>query len=52
MTLQPGERTTVYMKFGMHGISMAGKHNFSVHLVTNDPAQKDRIVTLLSNWVP
>jgi hypothetical protein len=52
MTLQPGERTTIYMKFGMHGASMAGKHNFSVHLVTNDPAQKDRTVTLLSNWVP
>ncbi|MBI4630875.1 MAG: hypothetical protein HZB17_06700 [Chloroflexi bacterium] len=52
MTLQPGERTTVYMKFGMHGPSMAGKHNFRVHLITNDPAEKDRGVTLISNWVP
>ncbi|MEK7440077.1 MAG: hypothetical protein AAB571_07470 [Chloroflexota bacterium] len=52
MTLQPGERTIIFVKFGMHGPSMAGKHNFSVHLVTNDPTQKDRTVTLLSNWVP
>jgi hypothetical protein len=51
MTLQPGESTIVFVKFGMHG-SMAGKHNFSLHLVTNDPTQKDRTVTILSNWVP
>jgi len=52
MTLQPGESTIVFIKFGMHGPSMAGKHNFSVHLVTNDPERKDRTVTILSNWVP
>ncbi|MEK7439489.1 MAG: hypothetical protein AABZ78_01710 [Chloroflexota bacterium] len=52
MTLQPGESTIVFIKFGMHGPEMAGKHNFSVHLVTNDPTQKDRAVTLISNWVP
>jgi hypothetical protein len=52
MTLQPGESTIIFVKFGMHGISMAGNHNFSVHLVTNDPTQKDRTVSILSNWVP
>jgi hypothetical protein len=51
MVLQPGASTTVSMEFMMHG-DMGGKHNFSVHLVTDDPAQPDRMVSVLSNWVP
>lgn len=30
---------------------MGGMHNFSLHLVTNDPTEPDKIVTILSNWV-
>jgi hypothetical protein len=51
MVLQPGESTTLSMEFLMHG-DMGGKHNFRVHLPTNDPAMADRTLTVLSNWVP
>ena len=51
MTLDPGERTTLSLRFMMHG-DMGGFHNFRVHLPTNDPAQPDRTLTVLSNWVP
>jgi hypothetical protein len=51
MTLQPGESTMVSMDYMMHG-NMGGKHDFRVHLKTNDPTQPDKEVTLLSNWVP
>jgi len=51
MALKPGESTTLSMQFMMHG-DMGGKHNFTLHLPTNDPAQQDRILTVLSNWVP
>jgi len=51
MVLQPGDSTTVSMEFMMHG-DMGGKHDFRVHLVTDDPAQADRTVEVLSNWVP
>ena len=39
------------MSFMMHE-GMAGKHNFRVHLRTNDPAEPDKQLTILSNWVP
>ena len=51
MVLQPGDSTTLSMEFLMHG-DMGGKHDFRVHLVTDDPAQPDRTVEVLSNWVP
>lgn len=51
MVLQPGERTTLSMAFMMHG-DMGGLHDFRVHLLTNDPAQSDRTLQVLSNWVP
>jgi hypothetical protein len=38
------------MEFMMHG-DMGGMHNFAVHLPTNDPANPDHILTVLSNWV-
>jgi len=50
MVLQPGESTTVSMEFMMHG-DMGGKHNFSVHVPTNDPKRADKTLTVLSNWV-
>jgi len=51
MTLKPGETTTLSMQFMMHG-DMGGKHDFRVHLPSNDPIQKDVTLTVLSNWLP
>ncbi len=51
MVLQPGQHTTLSMQFMMH-TGMDGMHNFRVHLPTNDPAQADQTLTVLSNWVP
>jgi hypothetical protein len=51
MVLKPGEHTTLSMQFMMHG-GMGGRHNFRVHLPTNDPAQADQTLSVLSNWVP
>jgi hypothetical protein len=51
MVLQPGARTTLSMQFMMHG-DMGGLHDFRVHLPTNDPNQRDRTLTVLSNWIP
>ncbi len=39
------------MQYMMHG-EMGGKHDFRLHLKTNDPTQPDKVVALLSNWVP
>ncbi len=51
MVLQPGQSTTVSLEFLMHG-NMGGKHNFQVHIKTNDPQQPDYKVAVLSNWIP
>jgi hypothetical protein len=51
MALNPGESTTVSMEFLMHG-DMGGKHDFRVHLPTNDPAKPDLELKVLSDWVP
>ncbi len=51
MVLQPGESTRLSMEFMMHG-DMGGKHNFKVHIPSNDPKQPDKTVNVLSNWVP
>ncbi len=51
MVLKPGESATVTsVEFFMHP-GMDGKHNYAVHLITNDPAQPDKVVNVLSNWV-
>jgi len=50
MTINPSETTTVSVEFSMHG-DMGGPHDFRLHLPTNDPAQSDVVVTILSNWV-
>jgi len=39
------------MAFSMHG-NMGGPHDFRLHLKTNDPAQPDKEVKILSNSVP
>jgi len=51
MVLKPGESATVTsVEFFMHP-GMDGKHNYAVHLITNDPTQPDKVVNVLSNWV-
>lgn len=50
MTLQPGESTTVSLEYMMHG-NMGGAHDFRLHLLSNDPAQPDTQVKVLSDWV-
>jgi hypothetical protein len=51
MVLKPGESTTLSMEFLMHG-DMGGKHDFRVHLPSNDRAWGDKTLVVLSNWVP
>lgn len=51
MVIKPGQSTTLSMEFMMHG-DMGGLHDFRVHLPTNDPQQPDRVLKVLSNWVP
>jgi hypothetical protein len=50
MAINPGESTTISLEFMMHG-GMGGKHDFRVHLPTNDPKNPDLQLTVLSNWV-
>lgn len=50
LTLKPGESTFVKVSVYMHG-EMGGRHEFIMHLVTNDPLEPDKTVTLISNWV-
>jgi hypothetical protein len=48
--LNPGESTTLTSaEFFMHP-GMDGYHDFAVHVKTNDPAQPDKVVHVLSNW--
>lgn len=49
-TLQPGQKTTLKLQFMMHG-AMGGPHHFRVHVLSNDPAQPDFTLDVLSNWV-
>jgi hypothetical protein len=52
MVLQPGESTTVTSGVFMMHEGMDGPHNFAVHLITNDPDNRDLVVNVLSNWIP
>jgi hypothetical protein len=38
------------MEFMMHG-DMGGRHNFRVHIFTDDPTEPERMVNVLSNWI-
>jgi hypothetical protein len=52
MTLNPGQSTYVQTpEFMMHQ-GMDGKHDFAIHLKTNDPANPDYLVHVLSDWGP
>lgn len=51
MALKPGESTRVEIEFTMHE-GMDGKHDFRVHLLSNDAEQPDRMLVVLSNWIP
>lgn len=50
LTLNPGESTFVNLSVFMHG-DMGGRHEFIMHLVTNDPLETDKTITLISNWI-
>jgi len=52
MVLEPGESATVKSSVFMMHAGMEGKHDFRIHLVTNDPAQPEKELQVLSNWVP
>jgi hypothetical protein len=51
MVLKPGESTVITMEYLMHG-DMGGQHDFRLHLKTNDKTQSDKVVQVLSNWLP
>lgn len=51
MALEPGQSTKLSMTFMMHG-DMGGKHDFRVHLPSNDSAWNSRTLAVISNWVP
>ena len=52
MVLKPGESTIVESSVFMMHEGMDGPHNFGVHLKTNDSANPDLVVNVLSNWIP
>jgi hypothetical protein len=52
MVLKPGESTTIESAVFMMHEGMDGPHNFAVHLKTNDSAQPDKVVNVLSDWGP
>jgi hypothetical protein len=52
MVLKPGESAIIQSSVFMMHAGMDGKHDFGVHLITNDPTQPDMVVHVLSNWVP
>lgn len=52
MAIKPGESTYVQsLDFMMHE-GMDGKHDFGIHLRTNDPENPDFLVHALSDWGP
>ena len=50
MSLKPGESTYVQSPDFMMHEGMDGKHDFAIHLKTNDPANPDFSVHVLSDW--
>lgn len=49
-SLKPGESTTVTSAVFMMHPGMDGKHDYAVHLITNDTKQPDLVVHVLSDW--
>jgi len=52
MVLQPGESTYVESGIFMMHPGMDGKHDYAVHLKTDDSANPDMVVHVLSDWGP
>jgi hypothetical protein len=52
MALKPGESTYVQSPDFMMHAGMDGKHDFGIHLKTNDPENPDFLVHILSDWGP
>ncbi len=52
MSLKPGESTYIQSPPFMMHEGMDGKHDFGIHLKTNDPANPDFLVHVLSDWGP
>jgi hypothetical protein len=52
MVLKPGESTTIQSSVFMMHEGMEGPHDFRIHLITNDPAQPNKEVKVMSNWIP
>ncbi|HEY6072848.1 MAG TPA: hypothetical protein VIV15_05490 [Anaerolineales bacterium] len=52
MVLQPGQSAYVESTVFMMHPGMDGKHDYAVHLQTNDPDNPDLIVHVLSDWGP
>lgn len=52
MALKPGESTYVQSPDFMMHEGMDGKHDFAIHLKTNDPQNPDFLVHVLSDWGP
>jgi len=52
MVLKPGESTTLESAVFMMHPGMDGKHDYAVHLKTNDPNSPDLIVHVMSDWGP
>lgn len=50
MVLKPGQTTTLTVPMYMHG-DMGGKHDFRVKLASNDPANAQLELQILSDWV-
>jgi len=50
MSLNPGQSTTITSSQFMMHPGMDGKHDFAIHIKTNDPTQPDLVVHVFSNW--
>jgi hypothetical protein len=50
-TLAPGQETEVSTEFTMHE-GMGGPHLFAIHVRSNDPAEKERVLKIRSYWQP
>ena len=49
--LGPGQETVLTLDYTMHE-GMGGPHRFDVHLLTNDPAEPQKVLIAKSNWGP
>jgi hypothetical protein len=52
MVLKPGDSTAIESGVFMMHPGMDGKHDYAVHLKTNDPTNSDLVVHVLSDWGP